>query len=73
MPAKVESYLFCGDDRKESIRFRVIMARHGLTMKDIAEELGISPQAVSEVVTRKQNLAKVIEKFEQLDNIKEVV
>jgi len=66
MPKKVESPLLTGDKDQERETFLVMMIKNNTNATEIAADLGISSQAVSNVAHRHNNSRRVIEHFENL-------
>ncbi len=66
MPKKVESPLLTGDKDQERAILRILMIKNDTNPTEIAAELGISSQAVSNVIHRFNNSRRVLEYLERM-------
>lgn len=66
MPKKVESPLLTGDRDQEREILRILMIKNDTNPTEIAAELGISSQAVSNVIHRFNNSRRILEYLEQM-------
>ena len=66
MPKKLESPLLTGDKDQERESLRILLIKNNTSPTEIADILGISSQAVSNVVHRFNNSRRVIEYLEQM-------
>ena len=66
MPKKLESPLLTGDKEHDREQLRILLIKNGVTPTEIAAILGISSQAVSNVIHRFNNSRRVIEYLERM-------
>lgn len=66
MPAKIESPLLTGDKERDSKDMQILLIENDLTPTSIAQQLGIRPQSVSQVIHQKTNSTRVIRYLEGL-------
>ena len=58
--------LFTGDKYKDRKRLNILLILNDIDKSQIARELGISPQAVCNVLNRRKNSRRVFEYMENL-------
>ena len=66
MPKRIVSPLSTGDKQRDREKRRIILVKNDITPTEIASELGITSQAVSNVVHCWNNSRRVLEYLEKL-------
>jgi IS30 family transposase len=66
MPKKITSPLLTGNKHRDRERLRILLVKNNTSPTEIAAALGISSQAVSRVIHRRDNSRTV---FEYLENL----
>lgn len=66
MSSLIKSKLITGQKERDKVHLKATMELNGVTGQQIADQCGITPQAVSGVINRKYTLKKVIVFIESL-------